>query len=167
MTIYKSISWIAAISWMAVIFYLSHQPGTASSNLSSGIVAALLDLMDQVAPALEFDIESFHTFVRKNAHFLAYFLLSLLSLNAWRSSGFRGFKQLALGFGMCVLFAVTDEIHQLFIAGRSGEARDVLIDSAGAGLGVVIYAVVDNLQNQGGRKTAKSRKERNGNKYLS
>lgn len=145
MTAYKRISWIAAFSWMAVIFYLSHQPGSASSDLSSGVVAALLSFMDQVAPNLEFDIEIFHTFVRKNAHFIAYFLLSLLSLNAWRSSGFRGLKQLGLGFGMSVLFAVTDEIHQLFIDGRSGEVRDVLIDSAGAGLGVVVYAVADKL----------------------
>ena len=145
MTAYKSVSWIAAFSWMAVIFYLSHQPGSASSDLSSGVVAALLNLIDQVAPNLEFDVESFHTFVRKNAHFIAYFLLSLLSLNAWRSSGFSGMKQLALGFGMCVLFAVTDEIHQLFIDGRSGEARDVLIDSIGAGLGAAVYVMADKL----------------------
>lgn len=142
MTVYKSISWGAAIAWMAVIFYLSHQPGSASSNLSSGVVAALLNLIDQVAPNLELDLESFHTFVRKNAHFMAYFLLSLLSLNAWRSSGFHGLRQLIFGFGMCVLFAMTDEIHQLFIQGRSGEVRDVLIDSAGAGLGVVVYIAV-------------------------
>ncbi|WP_394121456.1 VanZ family protein [Planococcus donghaensis] len=145
MTSYKLISWITAISWMAVIFYLSHQPGSASSDLSSGVVAALLSFIDQVAPNLEFDIESFHTFVRKNAHFIAYFLLSLLSLNAWRSSGFYGMKQLVFGFGMCVLFAVTDEIHQLFIEGRSGEANDVLIDSAGAGLGSIVYAIGDRL----------------------
>ncbi|MGH2317079.1 VanZ family protein [Planococcus sp. SE5232] len=145
MTPYKCTSWIAAISWMAVIFYLSHQPGSASSDLSSGVVAALLSFIDQMAPNLEFDSENFHTFVRKNAHFIAYFLLSLLSLNAWRSSGFYGMKQLVLGFGMCVLFAVTDEIHQLFIEGRSGEVRDVLIDSAGAGLGAVFYALGDKL----------------------
>lgn len=155
MTAYTRISWIAAFSWMAVIFYLSHQPGSASSDLSSGVVAALLSFIDQVAPNLEFDIESFHTFVRKNAHFIAYFLLSLLSLNAWRSSGFRGLKQLVLGFGMCVLFAMTDEIHQLFIEGRSGEARDVLIDSAGAGLGVVVYAIADKLW----RRKKKGRKK--------
>lgn len=145
MTAYKSISWISAFSWMAVIFYLSHQPGSASSDLSSGIVATLLNFMDQVAPNLELNIESFHTFVRKNAHFMAYLLLSLLSLNAWRSSGFRGWKQLVLGFGMCVLFAVTDETHQLFIEGRSGETRDVLIDSAGAALGLVLYAAIGKL----------------------
>ncbi|ANU10170.1 VanZ family protein [Planococcus antarcticus DSM 14505] len=157
MTAYKSISWIAAISWMAVIFYLSHQPGSASSDLSSGVVVALLNFVEQVAPNLEFDIDSFHTFVRKNAHFFAYFLLSLLSFNAWRSSGFRGLKQLLLGLGMCVLFATTDEFHQLFIDGRSGEARDVLIDSAGASLGMVVYIITDELWRLRGKSAANSR----------
>lgn len=141
MTAYRSISWIAAFSWMAVIFYLSHQPGSASSDLSSGIVATLLNFIDQVAPNLELNVESFHTFVRKNAHFMAYLFLSLLSLNAWKSSGYRGWRQLFLGFGMCVLFAATDEIHQLFIEGRSGEVRDVLIDSTGAAVGVGVYMI--------------------------
>ncbi|MCH4827376.1 MAG: VanZ family protein [Planococcus sp. (in: firmicutes)] len=145
MKVNKLVSWIAVFSWMAIIFYLSHQPGSASSHLSSGIVAALLNFIDGVAPQLDIDIESFHTFIRKNAHFIAYFLLGLLSLNAWRSSGFRGVKQLMLSFGLSVLFAVTDEIHQLFIEGRSGEVRDVLIDSSGVGLSVLIYMVFCNL----------------------
>lgn len=145
MKVYKYVSWIAVFSWMAVIFYLSHQPGSASSQLSSGIVAALLELIEGIAPQLTIDIESFHTFIRKNAHFFAYFLLGLLSLNAWRSSGYRGVKRLIFGFGLSVLFAVTDEVHQLFIEGRSGEVRDVLIDSAGVGLSVVIYTLIGNL----------------------
>lgn len=152
MTAYTRISWIAAFFWMAVIFYLSHQPGSASSALSSGIVASLLNFIDQVAPTLDFDIERFHTFVRKNAHFIAYFLLGLLSLNAWRSSGFRGMKQLVLGFGMAFAFAITDEVHQLFVDGRSGEVRDVLIDSAGAALGVLVYRIADKLGSKKERK---------------
>ncbi len=141
MTTYKRISWIAVFAWMAVIFYLSHQPGSASSNLSSGIVAGLLDFVEQIAPNVDVDVESFHTFIRKNAHFIAYFVLSLLSLTAWKSSGFRGVKHLLLGLGTSILFAITDEIHQLFIDGRSGEVKDVLIDSAGASLGVLLYLV--------------------------
>lgn len=145
MKIYKFVSWIAAFSWMAVIFYLSHQPGSASSQLSSGIVTALLNFFEGIAPELNINSESFHTFIRKNAHFFAYFLLGTLCLNAWRSSGYRGAKQLTLGFGSSVLFAVTDEFHQLFIDGRSGEFRDVLIDSAGVGLSVVLYVLTSKI----------------------
>ncbi|MGE6369837.1 VanZ family protein [Planococcus kocurii] len=155
MTTYKFFSWMAALFWMVVIFYLSHQPGSASSNLSSGVVTALLDLLNLIAPQVELDVETFHTFIRKNAHFSAYFLLGLLSLNAWRSSGFTGLKQLILGLGMCILFATTDEIHQLFIEGRSGEVRDVMIDSAGATLGVLIYSLFGCLWGSMKEKTLK------------
>lgn len=155
MTNYKIVSWIAVLSWMAVIFYLSHQPGSASSNLSSGVVTALLNLINLMTPQVELDVEKFHTFVRKNAHFFAYLMLGLLSLNAWRSSGFSGLKQLILGFGMCVLFATTDEIHQLFIEGRSGEISDVMIDSAGAALGVLIYGTIGYLWDSKKEKTLK------------
>ncbi|ANU27608.1 VanZ family protein [Planococcus versutus] len=141
MIAYKRMSWIAVFAWMAVIFYLSHQPGSASSNLSSGIVAGLLDFINQLAPEIDLDVEVFHTFIRKNAHFIAYFILSLVSLNAWTSSGFRGGARVLLSLATTVLFAITDEIHQLFIDGRSGEVRDVLIDSAGASLGVLLYLV--------------------------
>jgi VanZ family protein len=37
------------------------------------------------------------------------------------------------------LYAVTDEIHQTFVSGRSAEVRDVLIDTIGASIGVVLY----------------------------
>ncbi|EGA90041.1 VanZ family protein [Planococcus donghaensis MPA1U2] len=145
MKVYKHISWIAVFCWMAIIFYLSHQPGSVSSQLSSGIVAALLSVFEGVVSQLDMNIESFHTFVRKNAHFFAYFILGLLSLNAWKSSGVRGVKQLMLGFGISVLYAITDEVHQLFIKGRSGEIRDVLIDSGGVGLSVIFQVIFGKL----------------------
>ncbi len=41
------------------------------------------------------------------------------------------------------LYAASDETHQLFVAGRSGRVTDVMIDSAGAILGVLIFAGVE------------------------
>ena len=38
------------------------------------------------------------------------------------------------------VYAATDEFHQLFIPGRSGQVSDVLLDSAGALAGVLILA---------------------------
>lgn len=34
---HKTLSWAAVILWMGLIFYLSHQPATASSELSRGV----------------------------------------------------------------------------------------------------------------------------------
>jgi len=41
---------------------------------------------------------------------------------------------------MAILFALSDEFHQSFVDGRTSTARDVLIDSAGAGIALIIGA---------------------------
>jgi VanZ family protein len=40
-----------------------------------------------------------------------------------------------------IAFAISDEYHQTFVPGRDGNIRDVLIDSAGAGLACGIIAI--------------------------
>ena len=47
-------------------------------------------------------------------------------------------KKYLLAFLICVIYAISDEIHQLFVPGRAGQVRDVLIDSAGSLLGIII-----------------------------
>lgn len=43
---------------------------------------------------------------------------------------------------LAALYASTDEFHQLFVPGRSGQFRDVLIDSCGAAAGtLIVYAL--------------------------
>jgi len=79
--------------------------------------------------------------IRKGAHVTEYAVLALLCWRArrkpvrgdarpwqWRDAGF--------AFAFAVLFAASDEWHQSFVPSREGAVRDVLIDSAGAGLGL-------------------------------
>ncbi len=42
-------------------------------------------------------------------------------------------------WGFVILYAVSDEVHQLFVPGRGGQLTDVIIDTAGAGAGLGIY----------------------------
>lgn len=142
MTLNKMLSWAAVILWMALIFYLSHQPATESNELSTGIVEIIVKTVDKFAPNVNFDISIFHHLVRKNAHFIAYFILGVVTFNALRRSGVRGYPSVVIALGICVLYAISDEVHQLFIPGRSGEVRDVLIDSAGASVGIGVYMVI-------------------------
>ena len=131
------IAWALAGGWMAVIFILSHQPASVSSGLSSGITEFLIDLFKGIFRGSDAEIEGIHTLVRKNAHFIAYFILGILLLNAIRKNGNLQFRDISLAFAVSILYAISDEIHQLFIDGRSGEIRDVLIDSAGAATGII------------------------------
>lgn len=138
----KTIAWGAVLAWMALIFFLSHQPAEISSGMSSGIAEKIKVLIETTAPAAGIDADFLHTFVRKNAHFFAYLILGVLTFVALLQSEVKEVKAAFFAFGIAVLYAASDETHQLFIAGRSGEVRDVLIDSSGAAVGIGIYFLV-------------------------
>jgi VanZ family protein len=69
--------------------------------------------------------------VKKGAHALAYAILAVLARRA------TGNDRLALV--ITVLYAISDETHQLFVAGRNGHPLDVLIDAMGGWVGLAVY----------------------------
>lgn len=79
-----------------------------------------------------------HHFMRKNAHFFIYLILGVLVKYAVNSTGISGFKSLVISLLVCVIYAFSDEIHQLVVPGRGGQLSDVVIDSCGAGLGIFL-----------------------------
>ena len=126
------LNYVIVCGWALVIFILSNQPATVSSGQSGVIVGHLQQAMPGVSTALL-------TFlVRKSAHIIAYFVLGVLMYRALRVSIRRWPARTVAGLALlsCSLYAVTDEIHQLFVPGRSGELRDVMIDSIAALVGV-------------------------------
>lgn len=124
--------WILSFVCMVVIFYFSSRTADESSQQSDGILSWITNLFG----------ENFLTvfIVRKLAHFLEYTGLCLLLNLAWSFT--RGKKQLLLSIGCASLYAITDEIHQLFVEGRSCEFRDWAIDTAGATLGAIGFIVL-------------------------
>jgi VanZ family protein len=98
---------------MGVIFFFSAQP-----NLNSG-----LGWIDHVG--------------RKIIHAADYALLCFLWWRALRTKLDR-VAALAPAFAITVLYAVSDEYHQTFVTGRHGSWVDVLIDSMGAALVVLL-----------------------------
>jgi VanZ family protein len=135
------LTWTCTLIWMGVIFYLSSQSSTQSAYLSTGLKNELLALVAHFIPGIEnIEIESLDFFIRKNAHFIAYFILGILTLVALIQSEARKPANLALLIG--IFYAVSDEFHQLFVPGRAGQFRDVLIDGAGAVLGILITSIV-------------------------
>ena len=133
------ISWVAVFLWMGIIFYLSAQVAAQSDELSQGIAERLLSAVAKAFPGLNVDYIQSNFIVRKSAHFLTYLVLSMLTMNALRRSGIKGGRQIAIAIEICVLYAISDEVHQLFVPGRSGQLKDVLLDSGGAIVGAALY----------------------------
>ena len=131
-------SWFFVIVWMFVIFYLSHQPASESSRLSLSVADWLLSVISVILPDGLFVFEPFHFYIRKAAHFIAYFILGVLALRAFRVSGARGWKSVVCAFALSFVYAISDEFHQLFVPGRGAQVRDVLIDGLGALVGILL-----------------------------
>ena len=136
---YRVFSWIAVILCMGLIFSLSHQTVAQSSELSVGITEVIVKKVEKVFPNMEFNLASFHHLVRKNAHFFIYLVLGFLVTYALGRIGVKGYRMIALSLFVCVLYAISDELHQLFVSGRGAQVKDVFIDSAGAIVGVGLY----------------------------
>ena len=148
MKISKVLAWIAVALWMMGIFYLSAQPAVDSNRLSKGVTQVMIEVVEKVVPDAEIDIREFTDIIRSIAHFISYFVLGWLVMNAL-SRGVRAevsasyrveFKNLFFAALICIVYAVSDEFHQIFVPGRSAEGKDVLTDIAGAAAGIGVYS---------------------------
>ncbi len=138
----KMLPWILIIIWMISIFYLSHQPAKDSNKLSKGLTYKITNIVEKINPNLQINIRRFNHLLRKSAHFFAYLLLGILLSLGLDLLGIKGLKAILIGLILSVIFAISDEFHQLFIPGRGGQVKDVLIDSMGALTGIILYKIV-------------------------
>ena len=130
----KRFNLILVIIWMTFIFAMSSFNSTESSSQSNFIV-------DIVSKILNIDnIELLSLIIRKLAHFTEYFILGLFVYNL--IYGYNKKKYVALI--ICILYAMSDEIHQLFVPGRSCQMLDVCIDSIGSMLGIYLLSFIKN-----------------------
>lgn len=127
------------VFWLIVIFLFSSQVATESSELSGRIV-------NSIAPVAPEIIKSSLTFlVRKSAHIFLYFVLGILTANLLVSYKLKAKLVNIYSLVFVFAYAITDEIHQLFVAGRSGEVRDVLIDTIAGAVGIALYLGIRKL----------------------
>ena len=134
------------IALMMTIFNFSAQPAPKSQAISDGIVYHAIVLFQKIVPTITFDTASF--IVRKAAHFSEYLLLGFFMcktvcyLKFLRNPSLikpAGFINICTtSWILATIYAVSDEIHQSFVPGRSCELRDMCIDACGALLGVLI-----------------------------
>lgn len=138
---------ILTIIWMIFIFYMSHQPASASDAQSGGFMNMLSNLPiigGVLGKFMELDIAVF--VVRKSAHMFLYFVLAILIYLTIQNK--YKIKAYLISFILAAIYACTDELHQLFVQGRSGEIKDVLVDSSGALIGLIVIYIINKIINK-------------------
>lgn len=142
----KILSCIFIVAWMGLIFKLSSQPAVQSGKLSGRVTNINIKAIEKVNPSTKFNIAEFNHMVRKNAHFFVYLVLGVLTINALRIKGIRRYRCVIFALFICILYASSDEVHQIFVPGRSAQVKDVFIDSAGAGVGILVYLIIGKFR---------------------
>ena len=96
---------------------------------------------------MKISFKEMNHYIRKIAHFTVYITLGLLVINGFRRSGLKEAKYYSFAIVICILYAISDEFHQSFVPGRGLSVFDVLIDSSGAIMGVLIYILMRQIKN--------------------
>lgn len=124
---------------MGVIFYFSSRTATQSTGQSNVFVQWLINLFGES--------KLWVFIVRKSAHALEFAGLSFLMNFALLYT--RGKKSVSLSILLTSLYSVTDEVHQIFVEGRSCEFRDWAIDTVGAVIGavgfIILFAIINAI----------------------
>ena len=142
---------VLAIIWMIMIFGFSSRDGDLSGE-DSGRVGRLVgewfvpgfDEWSETKQSAFVDKVDFP--IRKTAHATEYAILGILFLGAIYEVNQRKRYMIGIPWLLGTTYAGTDEFHQLFVPGRSGQIRDVMIDSCGVFAGVLIVACVINYK---------------------
>jgi len=146
----KVTSVLLVILWMSIIFYFSAQEASISAGQSGNIVR-VIEKSVKIISGKEISFErgmmlGVEKFVRKLAHFFLYTILGMLVLNC--VTIFNVQKKKTFSMVVCLIYAISDEMHQLFVPGRSGQISDILLDFAGSIVGILIlsglYCLIKN-----------------------
>lgn len=134
---------ILIVIWMTVVFTFSNEGGTKSSNTSRKVTEVIVQtISDKSIDENEQLIEKTDKIVRKLAHYTIYTIGGILIFSYVNTIDKSKKEKIlySIAFGAC--YAVTDEIHQFFVSGRSARIFDVGIDSLGVITGIGIYLVI-------------------------
>jgi VanZ family protein len=158
------LSWLPAILIMLIIFYFSSKPASVSGESSLRITEYIMKLYENIADKQVAEEQRadwlllLEHYIRKLAHLTEYGLLAAAICLPLHDRRLRGRRLWLWSVLLSAAYAATDELHQRFVPGRSGELKDVLIDTIGAALGALTFVLIAKAAEQirKGRREVKS-----------
>lgn len=128
---------ILLIYVLITIFNFSNQNSEESSGISRKITQTVVTTF-KITEKTNF-IESI---IRKIAHFTIYAVLGFLVMSLVSTYRLKELDRIGYSQIFGTLYAISDEIHQSFIPGRSSQITDVILDSLGVLLGILLVILI-------------------------
>lgn len=150
-------SWMLVIICAGFIFFMSSMDANESNEKSKAVINDLvekseqknntLEVMDKHSDELKKQqiVNKLNQPLRKVAHASEYFVFILLIIISLKNSGIGGKKIFLIALMICFIYACTDEYHQTFVNGRTGQFTDSLIDTLGGAIGCVVFLIIDKI----------------------
>ncbi len=142
----KYIPCVTTLAIMYIIFSFSAQDATTSSQSSSSLIAFFISLLPDgfFNSDKEVLIQNASHLVRKMAHFTIYTALgiSVFSMFKLLIEKIKPIHTIIISTLFCLMYAISDEIHQMFVPGRSCQISDIILDTSGALTGVIVTFLI-------------------------
>lgn len=154
------------IIWMIVIYSFSSMPSEESNGKSKEVIKQVVEktlnsnqkfkeeidiseqnisldnIKQQTKSKTETIVDKLNKPLRKCMHASVYFILAILIFNFLKIYNLKNWKNALFTIIISFLYACTDEYHQTFVKGRTGQFTDTLIDTLGAITGVVCICII-------------------------
>ena len=142
---------ILTLATFVTIFIFSNQNGNLSGSTSRGFTKKIIEILriDRNLSESEKEnlIESCQYIIRKTAHFSIYAIAGINMYGFINTYNIKKKNKILIALLLGIVYAISDEIHQIFSGGRTASPIDVCIDSCGVLFGIGIFLLVKNIRN--------------------
>ena len=142
---------ILIVLWCSLIYLLSDMTSRESNKTSKKIVETSAVETAKATNKMKITninindktwrrniVKKYNVILRKLAHGLVYFVLSILIYLFLINMRVNPKKAIYWTIALCFIYSTTDEIHQTFVMERTGQLLDCIIDTIGASLGSIL-----------------------------
>lgn len=133
---------LLVVIWAIIIFLFSHQNGEASAQTSNIFVNFVKNLFNIQKSE---NIENISFAIRKIAHFTIYLVGGILTYIFANTFNIKKITKICYSQLFGTIYSIFDEIHQYFIPARTCQYTDIIIDSCGFFVGILIALMLTSF----------------------
>lgn len=140
---------VLTIVTFVIIFIFSSQNGDESGSTSRGFTKKIIEIL-QLDKNLSEDekenlIENSQFIIRKLAHFTIYTIAGMNIYGFVNTFDMKKKNKILVTLLVGIIYAISDEIHQMFSGDRTPAIRDVVIDSCGVLFGICMFLAINKI----------------------
>lgn len=140
---------ILTIATFVTIFIFSSQNGDESGSTSRGFTKKIIEILQLDKNLSESEkenlIENSQFVIRKLAHFTIYTIAGINIYGFVNTYDMKKKNKILGALIVGIIYAISDEIHQMFSGDRTPAIRDVFIDSCGVLFGICIFLIFNKI----------------------